>query len=74
MNHSNKNIIQSEKEPLPPQKKCYQNFRDYGPIQKKSDIRGPGISKGENKENEAREIFEETTGKNFPDLWKYINS
>ena len=35
------------------------------PNTKKSDIRGLGISKGENKENEAREIFEETMGKTF---------
>ena len=41
---------------------------------KKSDIHRLGVSKGENKENEAEEILEETVRKNFPNLWKYINS
>ena len=86
MTKNKQKIIQSEKESLPPQKKKKKRKKETEKKKmltelqrlwtntKESDIHRLGIPKGENKENEAQEILEEKVRKNFPNLWKYINS
>ena len=82
MTKNKQKIIQPENESLSPPKKKKKKTEKEMLIElqrlwantKKSDIHRLGVSKGENKENEAEEILEETVRKNFPNLWKYINS